>query len=174
MTEYAATNTVPKSTAPMSHNTTNTTGTGSSRNLAYALAMGLADLRARARCSAPGPPVRRGWPLLLRVVDSRRCRIHLLRGWVNKDHHALLSLLVNDEHALAIPVRRSLDTGLGVQISGPTLFEVLVGFGKLAGVNALRALGSTMTPIERFLVFEATNQTIEFSKLLDDRPGSDK
>jgi hypothetical protein len=31
--EYAATNTVPKSTAPMSHNTTNTTGTGSSRNL---------------------------------------------------------------------------------------------------------------------------------------------
>src|SRR5215211_6139514 len=69
--EYAATNTVPNSTAPMSHNTTNTTGTGSSRNLPYASAMRPADLSARARCSAPGGPVRGGW-LLLRVVDSRR------------------------------------------------------------------------------------------------------
>jgi hypothetical protein len=69
--EYVATNTVAMSTAPMSHNTTNTTGTGSSKNLPYALAMGPADVCARARCSAPGGPVRRGW-LLLRVVDSRR------------------------------------------------------------------------------------------------------
>jgi hypothetical protein len=68
--KYAATNTVPKSIAPMSHNTTNTTGTGSSRNLPYASAMRPADLCARARCSAPGGPVRKGW-LLLRVVDSR-------------------------------------------------------------------------------------------------------
>src|SRR5215204_812415 len=69
--EYAATNTVPKSTTPMSHNTTNTTGTGSSRNLPYASAMRPADLCVRARCSAPEGVVRRGW-LLLRVVDSRR------------------------------------------------------------------------------------------------------
>src|SRR5215210_1533222 len=62
--EYAATNTVPKSTAPMSHDTTNTTGPGSSRNLAYALTMRPADVRARARCSAPEAPVRRCWLLL--------------------------------------------------------------------------------------------------------------
>src|SRR5215213_489164 len=117
----------------MSHNTTNTTNTGSSRNLPYALAMGPADLRARARCSALGALVRRGWPLLLRVVDSRRCRINLLRGGVDKDHHARLRILVNDEHALAIPVRCGLDTGLGVRILRPLLFEVLVGVGKLAG-----------------------------------------
>jgi hypothetical protein len=42
--EYAATNTVPKNTAPMSHETTNTTAAGSSRNLAYALAMGPAEV----------------------------------------------------------------------------------------------------------------------------------
>ena len=70
--EYAATNTVPKSTAPMSHNTTNTTGTGSSRNLPYASAMRPAHLCARARCSAPVEPLRGRWPPLLRVVDSRR------------------------------------------------------------------------------------------------------
>jgi hypothetical protein len=132
----------------MSHNTTNTTGTGSSRNLPYALAMGPAGVRARARCPAPGAPVRRGWPLLLRVVDSRRrCRTSLLRGWVDKDHHVRLILLVNDEHALAIAKRECLDTGLCVRISRPALCEVLVCGGKFTGVNASRALGSTTTLI---------------------------
>ena len=64
--EYAAINTVPKSTAPMSHNTTNTTGTGSSRNLPYASAMGPADVRGFDAL------LRRGWALLLPAVDSRR------------------------------------------------------------------------------------------------------
>ena len=72
-------------------------------------------------------------------------RIYLLRCWVNKDHHAPLSLLVNEEHTLAKLESCGLHTGLGVQIFGPTFFEVLVGFGKLAGVKASRALGSTTT-----------------------------
>src|SRR5918997_4045715 len=75
--EYAATNTVPKNTAPMSHDTTNTTGAGHSRNLAYALAMGPADVRARARCSAPGARVRSCWLLLtprrIDKTDHRLC-----------------------------------------------------------------------------------------------------
>jgi hypothetical protein len=54
MSEYAATNTVPKSTTPMSHNITNTTGTGSSRNLPYASAMGPADLRAHPMLRSRG------------------------------------------------------------------------------------------------------------------------
>src|SRR5918997_6334881 len=79
--EYAATNTVPKNTAPMSHDTTNTTGAGRSRNLAYALAMGPADVRARARCSAPGAAVRRCWLLLTpRRIDKTDHRLCLFRG----------------------------------------------------------------------------------------------
>jgi hypothetical protein len=75
--EYAATNTVPKITAPMSHNTTKTTGTGSPRNLPYASAIASAiepaDTCARGRCRAPEVTVRRGWPLLLlSAVDFRR------------------------------------------------------------------------------------------------------
>src|SRR5215213_10272724 len=46
---------------------------------------------------------------------------------------APLSLLVNDEHTLAKLESCGLDTALGVQILCPMLFEVLVGFGKLAG-----------------------------------------
>src|SRR5215210_8186153 len=44
-------------------------------------------------------------------VELRLCelrRIYLLRCWVHKDHHPCLSLLVNEEHALAIPVHLDL------------------------------------------------------------------
>src|SRR5829696_7347674 len=50
---------------------------------------------------------------------------------------APLSLLVNDEHTLAKLESCGLDTALGVQVSRPTFFEVLVGFGKLAGGEGL-------------------------------------
>jgi hypothetical protein len=71
---------------------------------------------------------------------------------VNKDHYARFGLLVGDEHALAEPERRSLEPGIGLQILRPTLFELLVCGGKLAGVNASRAPGSTTTLIALFLL----------------------
>jgi hypothetical protein len=58
-------------------------------------------------------------------------RILLPRTRVNKDHQIRLSLLVNEELAGAKQVRRGLDTGLGVQILRPTLFEPLAKLLKL-------------------------------------------
>jgi hypothetical protein len=65
----------------------------------------------------------------MRMWELRR--ILILGTSVNKDHQACLSLLVYEEHALAKPVRRGLDTGLGVQILRPTLFELLAKLLKL-------------------------------------------
>jgi hypothetical protein len=60
---------------------------------------------------------------------------------VNKDDYARLRFLVNEEHALVKPVRRGLDTGLGVQILRPTLFEVLVCVDKLTGGERFTSAG---------------------------------
>jgi hypothetical protein len=68
-------------------------------------------------------------------------RIHLLRGWVNKYHHARFRLLVDDEHPLAIPVRCGPEAGLGIQVLRPILFEVLVGVDKLAGGERFTSTG---------------------------------
>jgi hypothetical protein len=80
---------------------------------------------------------------------------------VNKYHQARLSLLVNEEHTLVKPVRRGLDTSLGVQMLRPTLFEVLVCGGNLAGgVNVSRALGATTTFIVPLRPEATTKPTI--------------
>src|SRR5215203_3832753 len=69
-------------------------------------------------------------------------RINLLqRLRENEDHQACLSFLVNEEHALAKPVRTGFDTGLVVQVLRPTRFEVLVCVGKLAGGEGLTSAG---------------------------------
>src|ERR671913_2116359 len=67
--------------------------------------------------------------------------IHLLRRWVNKDHYPRLRLLVDDKHTLAKPVRCGPETGLGVHILRPTLYELLVCVGKLAGRECLTSAG---------------------------------
>ena len=59
-----------------------------------------------------------------------------------KDHQPGLGLLVDDEYPRAEPVRRSLDTALGVKISWPVLRELLVGVGKLAGRERFASAGS--------------------------------
>jgi hypothetical protein len=66
---------------------------------------------------------------------------------VNKDHQACLTLLVDEEHALAKAVRCGLDSGLGVLMLRSVLCELLIGGDKLAGVNISRALGVKMTLI---------------------------
>ena len=53
-------------------------------------------------------------------------RIPLLRPWVNKDDYAFLTFLVNEEHALAKPVRGGHEASLGVLILRLTLFKLLV------------------------------------------------
>src|SRR5215217_2165866 len=58
-------------------------------------------------------------------------RIPILGRWVNKDHHVRLRLLVNDEHVRDKLIRCGPDTGLGVQILRPTLFELLAKLLKL-------------------------------------------
>jgi hypothetical protein len=68
------------------------------------------------------------------VRDRQTTRVH-------KDHDTRLSLFVNEEHALANPIRRGLYTGFGVQILRPTLFEVLVCVGKLAGCERFTSAG---------------------------------
>jgi hypothetical protein len=78
----AADDTTPRtnptsSTAPKSHSATNTTGTGSSKNLPYASPMMVpANARARGRWGAPEGWVRRGLQLvlLLWAVDFLRRR----------------------------------------------------------------------------------------------------
>jgi hypothetical protein len=61
--------------------------------------------------------------------------------WVNKDDHARLRFLVNEEHALAKPVRCSPEAGLGVHILRPTLFELLICGGNLAGRERFTSTG---------------------------------
>jgi hypothetical protein len=68
-------------------------------------------------------------------------RIHLLGTSVNKYHHARLSLLVNEEHALAKAVRCGLDTGLGVLLLRSVLCELLIGGDKLAGREHFTSAG---------------------------------
>jgi hypothetical protein len=68
-------------------------------------------------------------------------RIHLLRGRVNKDDYARLRFFVNEEHALAKPVRCGPEAGLGAHILRPTLFELLVCGGKLAGYESFTSTG---------------------------------
>jgi hypothetical protein len=68
-------------------------------------------------------------------------RILLPLRWVKKDDHARLRFLVNEEHAGAKPVRCSPEAGLGVHILRPTLFELLVCGGKLAGRERFTSTG---------------------------------
>ena len=65
----------------------------------------------------------------------------VLRTRVNKDYHVRLSLLVDDEHALAILVGCSSEAGLGVQILRSALLELLVGGGELAGRERFTSTG---------------------------------
>jgi hypothetical protein len=67
----------------------------------------------------------------LRYNEVRRILLPL--RWVNKDDHARLRFLVSEEHAGAKPVRCSPEAILGVHILRPTLFELLVCGGNLAG-----------------------------------------
>jgi hypothetical protein len=60
---------------------------------------------------------------------------------VNKDHQPGFGLLVDDEYSRAEPVHRSLDTGLGVQISWLARQELLAGVGKLAGHERFASAG---------------------------------
>ena len=76
----------------------------------------------------------------LRQREARR--IYLLRSWVSKDHYARLRFFVNEEHALAKVVRCGSEAGLGAQVLRPTLFELLVCVGKLAGRECLTSAGS--------------------------------
>src|SRR5215212_7218504 len=98
-----------------------------------------------ARC-LPGAPIR---PTSENFVPTNFAespkgevrRITLLRGWVNKDHHARLRLLVNDEHAPAKLIRCSPEPALGAQILWSTLFELLICGGKLAGRELFTSAG---------------------------------
>ena len=67
--------------------------------------------------------------------------MHLLQGRVSKDDYTCPRFLVNEEHAGAKPVRCGPEAGLGVHILRPTLFEVLVCVGKLAGSEPLTSAG---------------------------------
>jgi len=60
---------------------------------------------------------------------------------VSKDDYGRLRFFVNEEHALAKAVRCGSETALGVHILRPTLFEVLVCVGKLAGSEPLTSAG---------------------------------
>src|SRR5215203_4743223 len=61
--------------------------------------------------------------------------------WVNKDDYARLRFLVSEEHAGAKPVRCGPEAALGVHILWPTLFEVLVCGGNLAGRERFTSTG---------------------------------
>jgi hypothetical protein len=72
-------------------------------------------------------------------------RILLLRRWVNKDDHARLRFLVNEEHAGPKPVRCGPEADLGVYIlCGPRSSKSLYASTSSRGVNLSRALGFTM------------------------------
>ena len=60
---------------------------------------------------------------------------------MSKDDYARLRFFVNEEHALAKPVRCGSEAGLGAHILRPTLFELLVCVGKLAGRECLTSAG---------------------------------
>ena len=60
---------------------------------------------------------------------------------MNKDDYARLRFLVNEEHPGTKPVRCGPEAGLGVHILRPTLFEVLVCGGKLAGRERFTSTG---------------------------------
>jgi hypothetical protein len=60
---------------------------------------------------------------------------------VDKDRHPCSALLVDDEHARAEPVRRGLDTALGVQIPRSAPYEILVCGGKLSGGERFAGAG---------------------------------
>ena len=60
---------------------------------------------------------------------------------MNKDDYARLRFLVNEEHALVKPVRCGPEAGLGVHILRPTLFELLVCGGNLAGRERFTSTG---------------------------------
>jgi hypothetical protein len=64
-----------------------------------------------------------------------------LRIRVNKDHQARLSLLVDEERALAKAIRCGPYAALGIQILWSTLFEELVGGGEFAGGELLTSAG---------------------------------
>ena len=78
---------------------------------------------------------------VLELRQGEVLRIYLLRSWVSKDHYARLRFFVNEEHALAKAVRCGSETALGIHILRPTLFEVLVCVGKLAGSEPLTSAG---------------------------------
>jgi len=60
---------------------------------------------------------------------------------VNKDHHARLGFLINEEHALAKPVRCGPEAGLGVLMLWSVFCELLIGAGKLAGGKCFTSAG---------------------------------
>ena len=60
---------------------------------------------------------------------------------MNKDDYARLRFLVNEEHAGPKPVRCGPEASLGVHILRPTLFEVLVCGGNLAGRERFTSTG---------------------------------
>src|SRR5215218_7131071 len=68
-------------------------------------------------------------------------RIYLLSTRVRKYHYARLSLLVNEEHSLAKPVRCGPYAGLGVHILRPNHLEMLVCGGQLAGGKRFTSAG---------------------------------
>ena len=64
---------------------------------------------------------------------------------MSKDDYARVRFFVNEEHPLAKPVRCGSEAALGVHILRPTLFELLVCVGKLAGRECLTSAGVTTT-----------------------------
>jgi hypothetical protein len=132
------------------------------------------------------------WERVMRKPALGLRRIYLRSTRVNKYNHARLSFLVNEEHALVKPVRRGLDTGLGVQMLRPKLSEVLVCVGKLARRERFTSAGchyntrssslSWTEPIRpsaqprriRSTHFGEYALKLTFSRLLNDEPGSDK
>src|SRR5215212_1302666 len=86
-------------------------------------------------------------------------RISLPRTWVNKDHQTRLRLLLNEVHVLAKPVRCSPYVGLGVRLFRPTLFEVLLSGGRLAGRERFTSARVARRRPWRFLLYRGTTQT---------------
>src|SRR5215211_1952269 len=99
------------------------------RILATSVALGA---RQRAKSSSQAPLYVLGWGGEGGDCYCELPRIPIPRTSVNKYNQVRLRLLINEEHALAKAVRRGLDTGLGVPILRPTLYEDLVCTGKLA------------------------------------------
>ena len=86
-----------------------------------------------------------GYILVRELRHNEVRRIHLPLRWVKKDDHARLRFLVNEEHALAKPVRCGPEADLGVYIlCGPRSSKSLYASTSSRGVNLSRALGFTM------------------------------